>query len=199
MKERVTELEYLSDDPTPGDLFEKLFETACQLKASGKFLDNGSFISTISSTTPTANNALPVVETSKLHVRRIYKELYKEITENFLWPLTYRMQNHFGVTGTSSISKSVFLTPQKLNYYAFGGTSVLCAGTIDDFDELLFLPETWYLVDSVQQLHLRTAKTMISVLPEILLSDTNEYKEVSKASPTQRYMVPWSFVELRAC
>ncbi|RUS16263.1 hypothetical protein BC937DRAFT_91428 [Endogone sp. FLAS-F59071] len=77
------------------------------------------------------------------------------------------------MTGTSDISKSVFLvylalrllaksndddppliifhikTPWKLNCYAFGGMSVLCTRTIDDFDELLFLSETWYLVDSV--------------------------------------------------
>ncbi|RUS18544.1 hypothetical protein BC937DRAFT_88638 [Endogone sp. FLAS-F59071] len=223
MKERVTELEYLGDDPAPGDPFEKLFETARQLKASGKFPDNGGFISTTSSTTPTANDALPVVETSKLYVRPIYKELYQEINEYFISPPTYRTQNRFVVTGTSGIGKSVFLvylalrllaesddddppliifhikTPRKLNCYAFGGTLVFRAGTIDDFDELLFLPETWYLVDSVQQPYLCTAKTVISVSPETLLSDTNEYKEVSKASPTQRYMAPWSFAELRAC
>jgi len=223
MKERATVLEYLGDRPGSDDPFRKLFDTACQLKASGgKFPDSSRFISTISSTTPQANDAFPVVDTSKLYVRQIYKKLYKEITESFQ-PPTYRTQNRFVVTGTSGIGKSVFLvylalrllaesdddhpplivfhikTPRRLNCYAFGGTSFFRTGTIDTFNDLLIVPETWYLVDSVQQPHLCTAKTVISISPKTLLSDTNEYQEVSKASPTQRYMAPWSFAELKAC
>ena len=152
--ERVTVLKDLGDHPSLNDPLGEIFATARQLKAGGKFPDKGGFISTASSTTSTADNAFPVADTSKLYVRRIYKELYKEITEYFLQPPAYRTQNRFVVTGTSGIGKSVFLvylalrllaefddpplivfhikTVRRINCYAFVGTSVFRAGTIDD-------------------------------------------------------------------
>lgn len=165
---------------------------------------------------------LPIVNKHKLYIRESYIKLYNYIMTIFADKPLEAAQNRIIVTGTSGIGKSAFLvyfivrllaekpgnqSPIILFHtksptsecYAFGGDSFLRVGTIKDFKPFLYLPETWYLVDSVTDPVLGNAKTIIAVSPKTLNSETNEYQHVLKESPSIYYMAPWSKEELEFC
>ncbi|RUP49956.1 hypothetical protein BC936DRAFT_140878 [Jimgerdemannia flammicorona] len=190
-----------------------LFRTACDLR-SKKIRD---IISV-----PWSSISLPVINMSSLYIRESYRNLYEYIGKNFTATPSRETMNRITVTGTSGIGKSAFLVyftirllaesdgenPPIIIFhakgsdsecYAFGGKTTFRAGSIIDFADLLTLPETWYLADSVSHPWLRTAKTIIAVSPKTLNSGANDYQDVTKKSPIIYYMEPWMLDELELC
>ncbi|KAG0290730.1 hypothetical protein BGZ98_003305 [Dissophora globulifera] len=127
-------------------------------------------------------------------------------------------QNRIVVTGTSGIGKSAFLvyfavrllsesdgdnppiivfhTKRSSTCYVYGGISTVCTGEINEFQALLDLPETWYIVDSSQDPVLGPAKIILSASPKTLVE---KYKEVAKETPRYYHMAPWDLPELEKC
>ncbi|RUP47599.1 hypothetical protein BC936DRAFT_145547 [Jimgerdemannia flammicorona] len=192
--------------------FMMLFRTACDLK-NKKIRD---IISV-----PQSGVGLPVINMPSLYIRESYRNLYEYIGKNFADSPPWTT-NLITVTGTSGIGKSAFLVyftirllaesnddnPPIIIFhakggdsecYAFGGKTTFRAGSIIDFADLLTLPETWYLADSVSHPWLRTAKTIIAVSPKTLNSGANDYQEVTKTTPIIYYMEPWMLDELELC
>src|SRR5262249_36646505 len=119
------------------------------------------------------------------------------------------------VSGTAGIGKSCFLVYLAIRlliddnivvyhtreggcpYYCFIGTSVVRCGTYDDFEEILGLPETWYLVDDAMVIWPLKAMTVIALSPKSHYR--NEFQEVDKRLDEVYYLTPWSEMELEDC
>ncbi|KAG0245914.1 hypothetical protein BG011_002628, partial [Mortierella polycephala] len=192
--------------------FRSLPKTALALRRTG------ADIQLLESISAPDGTWLPIVGTQDLYVREDYKNLYQDITSTFTDRTESSRQNRIVVTGTSGIGKSAFLvyftvrllsesdgdnppiivfhTKRSSTCYVYGGTSTVCTGEINEFQALLDLPETWYIVDSSQDPVLGPAKTILSASPKTLVE---KYKEVTKGSPRYYNMAPWDLNELEKC
>lgn len=231
-RERVTLLGCFGEEVMfENDGFVVLFLTACRLRdelrrqrtqitgqtqqTQQNQLEKLNIISAID------NMRFPVIDNSRIYVRKSYKKLYKVITRIFKNNVL-DTANRIIITGTSGIGKSAFLiyfiirhlaewkgnNPPIIIFhtkaspslcYAFGGTSIIRTGYIRDFAPLLLDRETWYLVDSNLNPNLSNAKTIIAVSPKTLNSELNNYQDVNKKFPKTYYMAPWKLGELKKC
>ncbi|KAG0200321.1 hypothetical protein BGX31_004076, partial [Mortierella sp. GBA43] len=159
----------------------------------------------------------PVVGAEDLFIREAYRDLAAEIEEK-----SAKGQQQLIVTGTSGIGKSVFLVyfairllaaatnrppivifhgkrPTDSSCIAFGGLSVIREGEIQDFEDFLDLPETWYLVDSAADPVLARARTIFALSPKLLHSTIHSYQEIEKRVLQYYYLAPWTLKELQRC
>ncbi|KAF9993307.1 hypothetical protein BGZ65_011194, partial [Modicella reniformis] len=208
-KERVMVLNHLGRQVDKSDIYYSLPETARDLQKAGTDIQSLELLSAPPGT------RFPIVNNVDLYVREEYKRLYQHIAINFTDPLE---ENRIIVTGSPGIGKSAFLVyfvvrllaesddgkPPIIIFqekevtmcYVFGGTSIVRKGDITVFDDLLNLPETWYLSDSSKAPVLKNSKTIMSASPKTLI-DT--YQEATKQAPWYYYMTPWKLDELERC
>ncbi|KAG0272311.1 hypothetical protein BGZ95_011952, partial [Linnemannia exigua] len=213
-KERVLLLDFIGQEIARNDSFTSLSSTACELKSAN--------IKDMDKLSAPYGTLFPVVDTNELFIREAYKDLYDTILGTFdnAQPGN-ETQKHIVVTGTSGIGKSAFLvyfairllaesdddnppmiifhTNRSSTCYAFGGRSAVCSGDIKDFKPFLSLPDTWYFVDSSPDPVLDRAKTVISVSPQTLFSEAQQYRDVDRGAAWRYYMAPWSLEELTMC
>ena len=169
----------------------------------------GNYIQSLELLSAPPNTQFPIVGAGDLYIRKEYKELYKKITTSFTDDPQSSSENRIVVTGTPGIGKSAFLVyfvvrllaesddgkppiivfqiKQSTMCYVYGGTSAVRKGDITVFEDLLNLPETWYLSDSSKTPKLQCSKTIMSASPKTLM-DT--YLEATKETPSYHYMAP---------
>ncbi|KAF9926042.1 hypothetical protein BGZ65_007461 [Modicella reniformis] len=209
-KKRVKLLDYLGSKVHVGSKYDSIMKTAEALKDSS--FEDLNLISTLS------NEVFPVTETKQLYVRQAYKDLYDHIMKKFGPAMSTR---RIFVTGTSGIGKSAFLVYFAIrllatsteddppiiifqenntdNCYVYGGLKTPVKGDITNFESFLDRPETWYLVDSSPNPSANFAKTIISVSPKTLNSES-KYRELDKREDFMKYyMAPWKLDELEMC
>ncbi|KAF9198323.1 hypothetical protein BGZ49_000879 [Haplosporangium sp. Z 27] len=212
-KELVSVLENIGKRTARTNIYQAISRTASSLKHSS--FEKADYV--ISSLPETK---LPVIETQDLYVRQEFKDLYDIITKQFC-NAENNAQNRIVVTGTAGIGKSSFLIyfairllatsneedppiviiqrKEDSECYAFGGLSSVRNGDIKDFTPFLDLPNTWFLVDSSPKPELTEARTIFSVSPKTLFSESNLYQEIVKRVVWTYYMAPWELDELRQC
>ncbi|KAF8964311.1 hypothetical protein BGZ46_000795 [Entomortierella lignicola] len=219
-KELVSVLENIGVRAPRADKYQSIPRTASTLQPS-----SFDAVNYVISSPPRAK--LPVIEARDLYVRQEFKDLYDTIIKQFCKPgdneeeTGVKPQNHIIVTGTAGIGKSSFLIylairllatsdtedppiviiqrKEDSKCYAFGGLSSVRIGDIEDFSPFLDLPNTWFLVDSSPKPELTEARTIFSVSPKTLFSESNLYQEVVKRVVWTYYMAPWELDELRTC
>ncbi|KAF9352096.1 hypothetical protein BGX26_010023 [Mortierella sp. AD094] len=214
--EKTRLLEFLGRRVPLSDGYRSLLDTALSLKKAGHNMDDLKKFSTPN------GRLLPVVGTQDLYIRQEYISLYKTIISQFKVPPTSLSQNRLVVAGTPGIGKSAFLvyftirllaesddidppfiifhTKRSSKCFVFTGGSpqhsAVYSGVIEDFEDFISLPKTWYLVDSSPDPVLNKARTVISASPKTL---REQYKEVEKESPDRYHMAPWELDELEEC
>ncbi|KAI8351411.1 hypothetical protein B0O80DRAFT_118020 [Mortierella sp. GBAus27b] len=178
----------------------------------------GNYIQSLELLSAPPSNQFPIVDARDLYIRKEYKELYKKITTSFTDNPLSSKGNRMIVTGTPGIGKSAFLVyfvvrllaesddgkppiivfqlKKSTMCYVYGGTSVVRKGDITVFEDLLDLPETWYLSDSSKTPLLGDSKSIMSASPKTL---GETYQEATKEGPSYHYMAPWELDELEKC